>query len=69
MIQFRHGHASQLLRAGIHVKAISERLGHATSSFTLNVYGHLLPGIQQEAASRVDVALRAAIEKQRAPIA
>ena len=61
----RHGHASQLLKDGIHVKAISERLGHATSAFTLDVYGHLLPGIQQEAALRTDTALRSAIERQR----
>jgi len=65
----RHGHASQLLKAGIHVKAISERLGHATSAFTLDVYGHVLPGIQQEAAGRIDTALRAAMDKQRPSVA
>jgi len=65
----RHGHASQLLKAGIHVKAISERLGHATCAFTLDVYGHLLPGIQQEAARKVDAALRYALEKERPTVA
>jgi integrase len=61
----RHGHASQLLKQGIHLKAISERLGHSSSSFTLDRYGHLLDGIQQEAARRMDQALGAAVQKER----
>ena len=34
----RHTHASQLLKAGVPVKVVSERLGHATASITLDVY-------------------------------
>jgi hypothetical protein len=33
------------------VKVVSERLGHATPSFTLDVYGWVLPGMQAEAAA------------------
>lgn len=46
----RHTHASLLLQAGVHVKVVSERLGHANVAFTMNVYQHVLPGMQAEAA-------------------
>ncbi|MCZ7537899.1 MAG: site-specific integrase [Acidimicrobiia bacterium] len=46
----RHTHATLLLKAGVHVKVVSERLGHANVAFTMNVYQHVLPGMQAEAA-------------------
>ena len=46
----RHTHASLLLRAGVPVKAVSERLGHANVAFTMNVSQHVLPGMQAHAA-------------------
>ena len=55
----RHSHASQLLRAGASPKLISERLGHSKVGFTLDVYSHLLPGMQEEAAHLIDAGLRA----------
>ncbi|MFN7992749.1 MAG: site-specific integrase [Bryobacteraceae bacterium] len=58
----RHSHASQLLRSGVNPKVISERLGHSKVGFTLEVYAHLLPGMQEEAAKLTDSKLRAAIE-------
>lgn len=64
----RHTHATQLLKAGVSAKIVSERLGHSTVGITLDVYSHVLPGMQEEAASRIDSALRKAIEKQRHPI-
>jgi integrase len=57
----RHTHASQLLRAGVHIKIVSERLGHATVAITLDRYSHLLPGMQEDAALRIDGVLRAAL--------
>jgi integrase len=53
----RHAHASLLLSQGVHVKVLSERLGHASVSFTMDVYGHLLPGMQEKAAEAIDAAL------------
>ena len=53
----RHTHASQLLKAGVPVKVVSERLDHAAASITLDVYAHVLPGQQQEAAAKVDAML------------
>jgi integrase len=39
--------------AGVNVKVVSERLGHASTSFTLDVYGHVMPGQQADAAAAV----------------
>ncbi len=46
----RHTHGSLLIAAGIPVKVVSERLGHATPTFTIETYQHVLPGMQAEAA-------------------
>ena len=46
----RHSHASLMLRRGIHPKIVSERLGHASISLTLDTYSHVLPGLQEAAA-------------------
>ncbi len=59
----RHSHATQLLRHGIHPKIVSERLGHSKVGITLDTYSHVLPGMQEEAASKIDAALRVAMEK------
>jgi integrase len=50
----RHTHASLMLKAGIHAKVVSERLGHANIGITLDTYSHLLPGLQEDAAKRFD---------------
>lgn len=50
----RHSHATLMLLEGIHPKIVSERLGHASVSFTLEVYTHLLPDMQSEAADAID---------------
>jgi integrase len=47
----RHTHASHLLLAGVNVKVVSERLGHASASFTLDTYAHVMPGQQAHAAA------------------
>ena len=49
----RHTHASLALAAGINPKVISERLGHATVSITLDTYSHAIPALQEEAAERI----------------
>ncbi|WP_083543583.1 tyrosine-type recombinase/integrase [Rhodococcus sp. 2G] len=48
----RHTHASLLLAAGVPVKVVSERLGHASVSVTMDVYAHVMPGAQRSAAER-----------------
>lgn len=49
----RHTHASHLLAAGTNIKVVSERLGHSSVSFTLDVYAHVMPGQQADAAAAV----------------
>ena len=49
----RHSHASQLLRSDVHVKVVSERLGHSTVAFTMDRYAKCLPGMDQEAADAI----------------
>ena len=60
----RHSHASHLLAAKIHPKVVQERLGHSSIAITLDVYSHLMPNMQGEAAAAIDGVLRAAINKR-----
>ena len=53
----RHTHATLLLKAGVPAKVVAERLGHASAGFTLNVYQHVLPGMQAHAARIFDALL------------
>jgi integrase len=46
----RHYHATQLIAAGVPVTTVSKRLGHTSTSVTLNTYGHWLPERDREAA-------------------
>jgi len=49
-VRSNHTHATLLLKAGVPLKVVSERLGHSTPAFTMAVYQHVLPGMQREAA-------------------
>jgi integrase len=49
----RHTHATLSLQAGVHVKIVSERLGHSSVTITLDTYSHAIPGLQRDAAERV----------------
>jgi len=50
--------ASLMLLAGIHPKIVSEALGHSSVAFTLDVYSHLVPGLQEAAGKRLDEVLQ-----------
>lgn len=56
----RHTHGSLLIKDGIPVKVVSERLGHANIAFTMQTYQHLLPGMQQDAATSIEKLARPA---------
>jgi integrase len=60
----RHAHATHLLMNGVNPKVASERLGHSKVGITLDLYSHVLPGMQDDAAQRVDAALTDAINKR-----
>lgn len=49
----RHTHATLALEAGVHPKIVSERLGHATVGITLDLYSHVTPSMDGEAAEKV----------------
>ncbi len=48
--ELRHTRGTLLIKAGVPVKVVSERLGHAHVSFTIATYQHVLPGMQADAA-------------------
>ena len=50
----RHTHATLLLADGVHPKIVQERLGHAKIATTLDTYSHVLPGLQREAALKLE---------------
>ena len=50
----RHTHASLLLREGVHLKVVSERLGHSGIGITGDLYSHVLPGVQEGAAVKLN---------------
>ena len=56
----RHTHASLMLAQGVHPKIVSERLGHASITITLDTYSHVLPGLQEAAALAFEVGLKPA---------
>jgi integrase len=50
----RHAHATQLLGAGVHPKAVSERLGHSSTAFTMDTYSAVIPSLGRAAADTAD---------------
>jgi integrase len=50
---FRHGMASQLVADGVDIRTIADRMGHATTSFTLATYVHSIDGKDRAAADRL----------------
>jgi len=66
-----------MIAAGVNFKALSEFMGHADISITLDRYGHLLPGAGDEAAAlldnylsewRAEKARKAALSEASAPL-
>src|SRR5215813_12625063 len=62
----RHSHATHMLASGVHPKIAEERLGHSSVGITLDLYSHVLPGMQAEAVNRVDAMLRDALDRRAA---
>jgi integrase len=53
----RHTAATLLLEAGVHVKVVAERMGHATPSLVMNTYGHVTDRMQKDATAAMEAAL------------
>ena len=54
LYDLRHTAATLALSAGVPPKVVAEQLGHASAAFTLDIYSHLLPHMQEEAAMKVE---------------
>ena len=54
----RHSAASFLLAAGTHTKVVQEHLGHSSYAITADIYSHVAPAQQRDAADRLDEAIR-----------
>src|SRR5579859_905668 len=61
----RHTFASLMIAAGVNAKALSTYLGYSSISITLDRYGHLMPGNEDEAASLLDAYLERADSQAR----
>ena len=57
LYDLRHTAATLALSAGVPPKVVSEQLGHASAAFTLDVYSHVLPHMQEAAAAKVEALL------------
>lgn len=57
----RHAYATALLVGGVHPKIVSEALGHCSVAFTMDVYSHVLPSMQEQAARAIEDALGGAL--------
>jgi integrase len=62
--KLRHSHASHMPASNVHPKIVQERLGHSSISVTMDIYSHLMPIMQSQAAATVDGVMRAAINKR-----
>ena len=60
----RHSFASIMLMKGAPAKTISEALGHASVAFTMDVYSHILPGMQEEAMALLDEAMPSGVGRK-----
>jgi integrase len=62
----RHTFASLMIAAGVNAKALQTFMGHASITVTLDLYGHLFPGSEDEAAVLLDAYLERAYARGRA---
>ena len=54
-----------MVKARIHPKIAQESLGHSSIQITLDLYSHVIEGMQEEAAAAVDDALGEALNRRR----
>jgi hypothetical protein len=52
-----------MIAAGVNAKALQTFMGHASITVTLDTYGHLMPGSEDEAAALVETYLAAQQER------
>jgi integrase len=67
LYDLRHSCATLMLLLGVPVKVVSERLGHANITITLNTYAHVLPNMQEEATKQIETAFFPSVRTLLAP--
>lgn len=55
----RHSYAVAAIKSGDDIKTVQENLGHATASFTLDIYGHVTEKMKQDSANRMEQFIKA----------
>ncbi len=65
LYDLRHTGATLALTAGVPPKVVSEQLGHASAAFTLDIYSHVLPHMQEQAAVKVEELLQGRVLPRR----
>lgn len=63
----RHTHATKLLAAGMPLMDVSRRLGHSKPSHTLDLYGHAMPGKDDQIANQIAEIYNLADKKKKPP--
>jgi integrase len=63
----RHTHGTLLIKDGVPVKVVSERLGHANIAFTIETYQHVLPGMQRDAARTFEAIVAPSVRTKHRP--
>jgi integrase len=63
--KLRHGYATHLLAQNVHPKVVQELLGHSSIAITMDLYSHIIPGMQEEAVAKLDSMMSGAIAKQK----
>jgi integrase len=64
----RHTHGSHMLASNVHPKIASERLGHSRVGITLDLYSHVVEGLQENAVALVDDAMAKALQRRKAEL-
>ena len=54
----RHSCAVAAIRSGDDIKTVQSNLGHATATFTLDIYGHVTDKMKQESASGMEMFIK-----------
>lgn len=61
--ELRHTHGTLLIKGGVHPKVASSRLGHSGVAITLDLYSHMLPGMDKQAAQQFEALVQGAKTK------
>ena len=53
----RHIYATEMIRMGVSIKTVSDQLGHYSTAFTMDIYGHVTDAMQEDAVVRMQAVI------------